>query len=151
MPIDYIKLTLTIKARTRCSLDEAWDGLSRAFLSLDRSRTEAEQCCYLLKYGACAVFYSLRYKYNPDGTMRFTQLSDTLPASADRGYDFLEQFPDGLTREFAQRLADGESSFTAGSASHWLRQSKGINTRTSVRKLLDETRESALRLLLEKP
>lgn len=148
--LDYERLARIIKCRTRCSTNEAWDGLSCAFLSLDKSRTESEQAYYLLKYGACAVYCSLRYKYNTDGTQRFTPLSDTLPASNDRGYDFLDQFPSGLTREFAQRLADGESSFTSGSASHWLRQSKGINTRTSVRKLLDDTREAALRLLLER-
>lgn len=149
MPIDYKKLASVIKARTHCTINEAWDGLSRAFLSLDSSRTEAEQASYLLTNGANAVWCSLRYKYNADGQLRFVPIDDTYKAAPETGYDFLEKFPSGLVREFATRLAEGESQFTTGSASHWLRKFKNINKRTAVKELMDSTREAALRLLLE--
>lgn len=149
MPIDYEKIALVIKRRTHCTYNEAWDGLSRAFLSLDASRTEAEQASYLLTNGANAVWYSLRYKYNADGQLRFVPIDDTYKAAPETGYDFLEKFPAGVVREFATRLAEGESQFTTGSVSHWLRKFKNINKRTAVKELMDSTREAALRLLLE--
>lgn len=149
MPIDYEKIALVIKRRTHCTYNEAWDGLSRAFLSLDSSRTEAEQASYLLTNGANAVWYGLRYKYNADGQLRFVPIDETYKAAPETGYDFLEKFPAGVVREFATRLAEGESQFTTGSASHWLRKFKNINKRTAVKGLMDSTREAALRLLLE--
>lgn len=147
--LDYERLAHIIKCRTRCSTNEAWDGLSRAFLSLDVSRTEAEQASYLLTNGANAVWYGLRYKYNRSGELRFVPIDDTYKAAPDAGYDFLEKFPAGLVREFATRLAEGESQFTTGSASHWLRKFKNINKRTAVKELMDSTREAALLLVLE--
>jgi hypothetical protein len=92
----------------------------------------------------------VRKKYiGSDGTVRFTQLDESLvegTASASDEYDFLKAFPEGLVREFATRLAEGTSSFTAGSASHWLRKTHNINTRSSVKGVLDGTRISAERL-----
>lgn len=147
--LDYERLARIIKCRTRCSTNEAWDGLSRAFLSLDVSRTEAEQASYLLTNGANAVWYGLRYKYNRSGELRFVPIDDTYKAAPEAGYDFLEKFPAGLVREFTTRLAEGESQFTTGSASHWLRKFKNINKRTAVKQLMDSTREAALLLVLE--
>lgn len=147
--LDYEKITQIIKCRARCSMDEAWDGLSRAFLSLDSSRTEAEQASYLLTNGVNAVWYGLRYKYNRSGELRFVPIDETYKAAPETGYDFLEKFPAGLVREFATRLAEGESQFTTGSASHWLRKFKNINKRTAVKELMDRTREAALLLVLE--
>ena len=147
--LDYERLAKIIQCRTRCSTNEAWDGLSRAFLSLDVSRTEAEQASYLLTNGANAVWYGLRYKYNRSGELRFVPIDDTYKAAPEGGYDFLEKFPSGLVREFATRLAEGESQFTTGSASHWLRKFKNINKRTAVKELMDSTREAALLLVLE--
>lgn len=92
----------------------------------------------------------VRKKYiDSDGTMRFTQLDESLvegTASASDEYDFLKAFPEGLVRDFATRLAEGTSSFTAGSVSHWLRKTYNINTRSSVKGVLDGTRISAERL-----
>lgn len=118
-------------------------------MSLDSSRTEAEQASYLLTNGANAVWYGLRYKYNRSGELRFVPIDDTYKAAPEAGYDFLEKFPAGLVREFATRLAEGESQFTTGSASHWLRKFKNINKRTAVKQLMDSTREAALLLVLE--
>lgn len=148
--IDYIKITRVIQARAKCSPDEAWSGLASAFLSLDTSRSENEQVHYLCKFGALMVTDEVRKKYiGSDGTMRFTQLDESLvegTASASDEYDFLKAFPEGLVREFATRLAEGTSSFTAGSVSHWLRKTYNINTRSSVKGVLDGTRISAERL-----
>jgi hypothetical protein len=95
------------------------------------------------------VWYGLRYKYNRIGELRFVPIDDTYKAAPEGGYDFLDKFPYGLVREFATRLAEGESQFTTGSASHWLRKFKNINKRTAVKELMDSTREAALLLVLE--
>ena len=148
--IDYPRIVRIIMARAKCSSDEGWTGLAQAFLSLDTSRSEGEQVQYLIRYGALMVVDEVRKKYiDSDGTLRFTPLDEEVtaePASASDEYAFLKVFPEGLVREFATRLADGTSTFTAGSVSHWLRKHKHINTRSSVKGVLDGTRISAERL-----
>ena len=148
--IDYPRIVRIIMARVKCSSDEGWAGLAQAFLSLDTSRSEGEQVQYLIRYGALMVTDEVRKKYiDSDGTLRFTPLDEEVtaePASASDEYAFLKAFPEGLIREFATRLADGTSTFTAGSASHWLRKFKHINTRSSVKGVLDGTRTYAERL-----
>ena len=147
--IDYHRIVRVIKATARCSSDEAWSGLAVAFLSLDRSRTEREQVYYLCRYGRLAVIDEVRKKYiDESGTERFSPIDESTiagDASASE-YDFLEMFPEGLVREFATRLADGTSSFTAGSVSHWLRKTYNINTRNSVKGVMNDIRVSAERL-----
>lgn len=148
--IDYPRIVRIIMARAKCSSDESWTGLARAFLSLDTSRSEGEQVQYLIRYGALMVTDEVRKKYiDSDGTLRFTPLDEEVtaePASASDEYAFLKAFPEGLVREFATRLADGTSTFSAGSVSHWLRKFKHINKRTTVREVLNGTRISAERL-----
>lgn len=148
--IDYPRIVKIIMARVKCSSDEGWAGLAQAFLSLDTSRSEGEQVQYLIRYGALMVVDEVRKKYiDSDGTLRFTPLDEEVtaePASASDEYAFLKAFPEGLVREFATRLADGTSTFTAGSASHWLRKFKHINKRTTVQEVLNGTRISAERL-----
>lgn len=148
--IDYQRIVRIIMARAKCSSDEGWAGLAQAFLSLDTSRSEGEQVQYLIRYGALMVVDEVRKKYiDSDGTLRFTTLDEEVtaePASASDEYAFLKAFPEGLVREFATRLADGTSTFTAGSVSHWLRKFKHINKRTTVQEVLNGTRISAERL-----
>lgn len=148
--LDYERLANIIKCRARCSMDEAWDGLSRAFLSLDRNRTESEQASYLLMVGEKSVYYTLRYKYNAAGELKFVPLDEHHSSVPYWDYEFLQRFPAGDVREFVQRVADGECSFTPGAASHWLRSVKNINTRTSVRNLMESARQAAFKLLMEK-
>ena len=147
--IDYPRIVRIIMARVKCSSDEGWAGLAQAFLSLDTSRSEGEQVQYLIRYGALMVTDEVRKKYiDSEGTLRFTPLDEEVtaePASAS-DYAFLKAFPEGLIREFATRLADGTSTFTAGSASHWLRKFKHINKRTTVQEVLNGTRTYAERL-----
>ena len=148
--INYQRIVKVIMARAKCSSDEGWTGLAQAFLSLDRDRSEGEQVQYLIRYGALMVTDEVRKKYiDSDGTLRFTPLDEEVtaePPSASDEYAFLKAFPEGLVREFATRLADGTSTFTAGSASHWLRKFKHINKRTTVQEVLNGTRISAERL-----
>lgn len=148
--IDYPRIVRIIMARAKCSSDEGWTGMAQAFLSLDSSRSEGEQVQYLIRYGALMVIDEVRKKYiDSDGTLRFSPLDEEVtaePASASDEYAFLKAFPEGLVREFATRLADGTSTFTAGSASHWLRKFKHINKRTTVQEVLNGTRISAERL-----
>jgi hypothetical protein len=147
--IDYHKIVRVIKATARCSSDEAWSGLAVAFLSLDRSRTEREQVYYLCRYGRLAVIDEVRKKYiDESGTERFSPIDESTIAgdASTSEYDFLEIFPEGLVREFATRLADGTSSFTEGSVSHWLRKTYNINTRNSVKGVMNDIRVLAERL-----
>lgn len=147
--IDYQRITRVIQAKAKCSSDEAWSGLAVAFLSLDRQRSENEQVYYLCRYGALAVIDEVRKKYiDESGTERFSPIDESSivgDASAS-DYDFLKAFPEGLVREFATRLAEGTSAFTSGSVSHWLRTSYNINTRSSVRQVMNDTRIHAERL-----
>ena len=96
------------------------------------------------------VVDEVRSKYiDTAGTLRFSPLDEEVtasPASASDDDAFLKAFPEGLVREFATRLADGTSTFTAGSVSHWLRKFKNINKRTTVQEVLNGTRIAAERL-----
>lgn len=148
--IDYPKLVRVIQARTQCSNNEAWSAMATAFLSLDQSRSEGERVNYLIQVGSLKVAECLRDKYvDSSGVQRFVSLELTSEVVDDKPADdlkFLELFPQGLVREFATRLAEGTSKFSAGSASHWLRKFHNINTRKSVKELLNDTRSAAKRL-----
>lgn len=151
MAVDYCKLVRVIQARTKCSNNEAWEAISQAFLTLDQSRSEGERVSYLLNVGSLKIAESLRDKYldKDTGVQRLVSLElvnevpDQRPADNS---DFLKVFPEGLVREFATRLSEGSSKFTSGSASHWLRKFHNINTRSSVKELLNDTRVCAKRL-----
>ena len=148
--IEYKWLNKAIQSRAKCSADEAWTAMSIAFLSLDRSRTEREQVSYLLEYGTLNVKKQLQREYTPDGERKFQYGYDwdSVETTSDHNDDaFLDFFKDGTEREFALALAEGDATFTHGSASHWLRKHKNINKRTACKQLLDSVRDSALLLL----
>lgn len=124
--------------------------MSIAFLSLDRSRTEREQVSYLLEYGTLNVKKQLQREYTPDGERKFRYGYDwnSVEDTSDHNDDaFLDFFKEGTEREFTLALAEGDATFTYGSASHWLRKHKNINRRTACKQLLDSVRDSALLLL----
>ena len=148
--IDYSKLVRVIQARTQCSTNEAWSAMATAFLSLDQSRSEGERVNYLIQVGSLKVAEILRDNYvDSSGVQRFASLELTGEVVDNKPADdlkFLELFPQGIIREFATRLAEGTSKFSTGSASHWLRKFHNINTRKSVKELLNDTRSAAKRL-----
>lgn len=137
-----------IRARTHCSVDEAWSGLATAFLYLDRSRTEGEQCAYLIKYGALAVIDEWRSNYTDltSGVLRMVPSDySTFATKPSLDVDFTELFPEDC-RGYAEYLANG-GTYSLNSARHYLRTRAGINTRTSTRRLYERTRLHAKRLL----
>lgn len=144
----YITCVKTIMTRVKCTYNEAWDGLSQAFLSLDQSRPDNAQCWWLIHIGSLAVIDSVRRTYTPEGVKREVPsdfLTTAAPDSTNE-YDFLNAFPEGLVREFAQRLADGQSKLTEGSCNHWLRSQHNINNRRTAREILNEVRVCAERV-----
>lgn len=153
MSIHYEWINKSIQGRAKCSPDEAWTAMSIAFLSLDRSRTEREQVSYLLEYGTLNVKKQLQREYTPDGEHKFQYGYDwdSVEEPSDHADDaFLDFFKEGTEREFALAIAEGEATFTHGSASHWLRKHKNINKRTACKQLLDSVRDSAILLLFRR-
>ena len=138
--IDYKLVAKCIAIKTHCSASEAWDGLSTAFIKLDRTRTEREQCRFLIIAGAWSVDTELRHRY---GGGQFQCSLDDAPevASGSIGideWDFLGAFPEGLVRQVAKAISLGQCSYTYESVRHWLRKTQKINSRTITRKVIYE-------------
>lgn len=138
--IDYKLVAKCIAIKTHCSASEAWDGLSTAFLKLDQTRTEREQCRFLIIVGAWSVYTELRHRY---GGGQFQCSLDDAPEVASGTIDideldFLNAFPEGLVRQVAEAISLGQCSYTYESVRHWLRKTQNINSRTITRKLLYE-------------
>lgn len=138
--IDYNLVAKCIAIRTHCSASEAWDGLSEAFIKLDRTRTEREQCMFLIIVGAWSVFTELRHRY---GGGQFQCSLDDVPEVAGGSivvdeWNFLKAFPEGLVRRVAEAISLGQCSYTYESVRHWLRKTQNINSRTTTRKVLYE-------------
>lgn len=64
--INYNSIVYHIKKKMGCSSAQAWDGLTEAYLQLDRSRPEPEQVAYLCKVGCIKIYNDL---YNTDATV----------------------------------------------------------------------------------
>lgn len=138
--IDYKLVAKCIAIRTHCSASEAWDGLSTAFIKLDRTRTEREQCRFLIVVGAWSVFTELRHRY---GGGQFQSSLDDVPEVTGGSitvdeWDFLKAFPEGSVRQVAKAISLGQCSYTYESVRHWLRKNLNINSRTKTRKVLHE-------------
>lgn len=136
--INYFSIMKTISRRANCSDDEAWSGLSAAYITLDRSFDERLQCWYLIKYGTLAVIDEIRGYYS--GTVKkYVEYEDNAHGSASHAdeWAFLEAFPVGYVRDFAELLASGiVKKGTESSASNWLRKTHNINTRKLPRQII---------------
>lgn len=138
--IDYKLVAKCIAIKTHCSASEAWDGLSTAFIKLDQTRTEREQCRFLIIVGAWSVYTELRHRYG--GGQFQCSLDDVSEvASGSIGideFDFLNVFPEGLVRQVAKAISLGQCSYTYESVRHWLRKTQNINSRKTTRKVIYE-------------
>lgn len=146
--MEYKDIVNIIRARTHCSVDEAWTGLSIAFLNLDRSRTEVEQFAYLIRYGALAVIDEWRCHYTDatSGILRMVPSDySTFGAVPSLDVDCTEIFPEDC-RGYAEYLANG-GTYSIHTANHYLRKHGGINDRRTARRLYERTRLHAKRLL----
>ena len=138
--IDYKLVAKCIAIKTHCSASEAWDGLSTAFIKLDRTRSEREQCHFLIIAGVWSVYTELRHRY---GGGQFQCSLDDVPevpsGSIDIDeWDFLKAFPEGLVRQVAKAISLGQCSYTYESVRHWLRKTQNINSRKTTRKVIYE-------------
>ena len=142
--MDYSSCVAKIQQRCKCSLDEAWEGLNTAFLTLDRTQPEAAQYWWLIRVGSWNVADAVRKRYiGKTGVMRELSsefLTHAAPDSDEHEWDFLNAFPKGLVREFAKRLADGKSKLTEGSCNYWLRSQHNINNRRTAKEIINEVR-----------
>lgn len=144
----YTDVMNIIRARTHCSVNEAWTGLSIAFLHLDRKRTEGEQFAYLIEYGALAVIDEWRSHYTDrdSGIVRMVPSDySTFSAVQSLDVDCTELFPEDC-RGYAEYLANG-GTYSINTARHYLRKHAGINDRKTSRRLYERTRLHAKRLL----
>lgn len=146
--VNYKACVRYICKRTKCSTDEAWEGLNTAFLSLDRTLPEQAQCWWLVRIGSFIVLDSIRSQYLGSGEKRlvFSECTEFSEKASTDEWDFLTAFPEGLTREFAQRLGEGKGKLTYESAHYWLRTRKQINDRTTARRIINEIRVYSSRL-----
>lgn len=138
--IDYKLVAKCIAIKTHCSASEAWDGLSTAFIRLDRTRSEREQCRFLIIAGAWSVYTELRHRY---GGGQFQCSLDDVPEVACGSidideFDFLNAFPEGLVRQVAKAISLGQCSYTYESVRHYLRKTQNINSRKTTRKVIYE-------------
>ena len=62
-----LKLHGILVRSARASADEAWDALAEAYTRLDTSRSDKEQCWYLLRVGKWSITSAVRKKYNAEG------------------------------------------------------------------------------------
>ena len=145
--IDYKHCVKCIIARTHCTMNEAWEGLNTAYLSLDTSKPVPSQYWWLITIGSYNVKDAVRATYTEkDGVKRMVPsdfLTEPSPDSDEYQYDFLNAFPDGLVKEFAKRLADGESKFTVCSCQYWLRSKYKINNRKTSRSIIYDVQRMA--------
>lgn len=144
----YRDIVNIIRARTHCTVDEAWSGLATAFLYLDRTRSDDMQSAYLIRYGELAVVDERRRQYvdSTSGVLRMVPSDySTFATKPSLDVDFTELFPEDC-RGYAEYLANG-GTYSLDSARHYLRTRAGINTRTSTRRLYERTRLHAKRLL----
>lgn len=138
--IDYKLVAKCIAIKTHCSASEAWDGLSTAFIKLDRTRSEREQCRFLIIAGAWSVYTELRHRY---GGGQFQCSLDDAPEVASGSIDideldFLNAFPEGLVKQVAKAISLGQCSYTYESVRHWLRKTQNINSRKTTRNVIYE-------------
>lgn len=146
--IDFPKLASIIAVKAHSTLDEAWGGLSTAYLTLDTSRPERERVAYLLKVGVLAVKSEVRAKYvdSTNGVLRCEPLIQE-PESVDERT--AEQLANdigkvlGLSSEAVgviRSIADGECGASTD-AIRWHLRKKGIaNTRVKTREVHDALR-----------
>lgn len=146
--VNYKACVRCICKRAKCSTDEAWEGLNTAFLSLDRTLPERAQCWWLVRIGSYIVLDSIRSQYLGSGEKRlvFSECTEFSEQASTDEWDFLNAFPEGLTREFAQRLGEGKGKLTYESVHYWLRNRKRINDRTTARRIINEIRVYSSRL-----
>lgn len=154
--MDYITIVRIIAHKCglpRDRFDEAWEAMNTAYLTLDKSRSEGEQASYLITSACNIIKVRLPrqdYVDRTSGVRRLVsvdfQFSCVFAAKPDRNSDrFLEVFPEGLVREYADHLADG-GKFGYNPVKYWLRQ-RGNCSRVAAKELYESTRIYAKKLL----
>lgn len=154
--MDYTTIVRVIARKCglpRDRFDEAWEAMNTAYLTLDKSRSEGEQASYLITSACNIIKVQLPrqdYVDRTSGVRRLVsvdfQFSCMFAVKPDRNSDrFLEVFPEGLVREYADHLADG-GKFGYYPVKYWLRQ-RGNCSRVAAKELYESTRIYAKKLL----
>lgn len=130
--------------KAHSTLDEAWGGLSSAYLSLDRKRSESEQASYLIKVGVLAVKNELQRKYiGKSGVMRVEPLLAEVESSDERSAESLS-LEIGKTLNLSQdavgvicAIANGDCGASSDAIRWHLRKKKVANTRVKTTEVLN--------------
>lgn len=148
--IDYEVAVKCIRAKCRCTEDEAWSGLATAFLYLDTSRSDSEQFAYLVKCGCSFVRSEWQYQYvdKTSGVRKFVQSDfETLSVEPEvvPDDDFLRAFPEGLAREYAKYVSSGRT-FSLQNCRNFLRKKFNVSNLSTPRRVYESVRICAKRL-----
>lgn len=134
--LDYRIIANIIAVKAHSTLDEAWSGLSCAYLTLDRGRSESEQAAYLIKVGVLSVKNELQRRYiGNSGVMRTEPLLTEVESKEERSAESLSneigkvlnlsEDAVGVIRS----IADGECGASYDAIRWHLRNRKVANTR----------------------
>lgn len=152
--IDFGEVMVKIRARAKCSEDEAWSGLAQAFLYLDRSYSLNEQYSYLIDVGTSFVKREIQRYYSPVGIYCAdgTEVLENVKG-ADDCWRHLDWFDEGPVREYARLVGEGfVKSFTFDSVRNFLRKNhKEISDYENCRKIYNRVRECTERLYFVDP
>lgn len=148
--LDFANIASIIAVRSHSTLDEAWGGLSTAYLSLDRTRSESEQAKYLQTVGVLAVKREISKRYTdyhsgvllhvydettPDNENHFEQTPEQLAEHIGTVLNLSE----GAT-EVVRAIANGDCGASTD-AIRWHLRKKGIaNTRVKAKEVQDALR-----------
>lgn len=148
--LDFVSIANIIAVRSHSTLDEAWSGLSTAYLTLDRTRGESEQAAYLQNVGVLAVKREISKRYTdyhsgvlrhvcdevtPDDENHFEQTAEQLAEHIGAVLNLSEGATEGI-----RAIANGDCSASAD-AIRWHLRKKGItNTRIKVKEVQDALR-----------
>lgn len=128
-----LKLHAILVRSARASADEAWDALAEAYTRLDTSRSDKEQCWYLLRVGEWVIKSAVRKKYTNEGDIVEVHSDfETFASAID--LDGVP-IPKGAAGRYVEYLSSGLHTCTPESTRTYLRRYE----RTSSRKLANKT------------
>lgn len=140
-----LKLHAILVRSARASSDEAWDALAEAYTRLDTSRTDKEQCWYLLRVGKWAITSSVRKKYTDEGDIvEVPSDFETFASAID--LDGVPA-PQGVAGRYIEYLSSGLHTCTLESTRTYLRRYEQTSSRKLAHRTYTEVIQYAQRIL----
>ena len=140
-----VKLHGILVRSARASADEAWDALAEAYTRLDTSRSDKEQCWYLLRVGKWSITSAVRKKYNAEGDIVEVHSDfETFASAID--FDGVPA-PQGVAGRYVEYLSSGLHTCTPESTRTYLRRYEQTSSRKLANKTYTEVIQYAQRIL----